>query len=132
MRAVEHDVERPAWIWQAAGGSVLLGVGGQLLFRRFGQAQSGAHWPRLDELVWPAEAHWLGGAIFCYLTAVVLWVKVLQHLPLSRAYPLQSLAYPLVYLGAIGWLDEALTLNRGLGTLLVCAGVTLSVHGRRA
>jgi len=63
----------------------------------------------------------------CYVLAVLLWVQVLQQLTLARVYPLLSLAYPLVYCGAIVWLGEAATPQRTGGTLLVCLGVLLAV-----
>ncbi len=123
-------------VWCRAVGSLLLGVAGQLLFRRFGQSQSDAKWSvdgLLGELVTlslrtvPLELLWLVGGGLCYVIAVLLWVQVLQKLTLARVYPLLSLAYPLVYCGAIVWLGEAATPQRTGGTLLVCLGVLLAV-----
>jgi len=122
--------------WFRAVGSLLLGVIGQLLFRRFGQSQSDAQWSvdgALDGLftlslqALPVELIWLVCGALCYVLAVLLWVQVLQQLTLARAYPLLSLAYPLVYCGAIVWLGEAATPQRTGGTLLVCLGVLLAM-----
>jgi len=118
--------------WSRAFGSLVLGVIGQLMFRRFGMSQTDAHWSfealsTLSLQTLPAEFLWVLCGGLCYLIAVLLWVQVLQQLSLARAYPLLSLAYPLVYVGAIVWLGEAATPQRTGGTLLVCLGVLLTV-----
>ena len=63
--------------------------------------------------------------IFCYLVAMLLWLRVLKELPLSMAYPLLSLGYIVVYLGAyfLPALDESLTRQKTLGIVLIIAGV---------
>lgn len=111
-------------VWWLAIGSTLLGVVGQLMFRRFGIDQAGLRWP-LEAM--PQGLGWLVVGGLCYLLAVLLWVNVLQKLTLARAYPLLSLGYPLVYVGAITWLGESATPARTVGTLLVCTGVLLAV-----
>lgn len=123
-------MQRLAWL--RAVTSLLLGVSGQLLFRRFGMSLNNVDWSwdallalRLPTL--PVELLWAVSGGVCYLVAVLLWVQVLQQLTLARAYPLLSLAYPLVYVGAIVWLGEAATPQRTAGTLLVCVGVLLAV-----
>lgn len=127
--------------WGRAGASVVLGVVGQLMFRRFGMGLAESGW--VPGLLWPLDvqpqaleallhgAGWLLTGTLCYLFAVLMWVRVLQQLTLARAYPLLSLGYPLVYLGAVVWLGEAATLPRTLGTALVCVGVLLAVAPAR-
>jgi len=109
--------------WLLGGLSTVLGAAGQLLFRRFGIAQQ----PQgLSISQVPDGLQFLILGIGCYLVAVVLWVRVLRDLPLSRAYPLLCLSYPLVYLGALAWLQEPLEVKRALGTALVTAGALLA------
>lgn len=86
----------------------------------------------VDALQLPAGLGWLAAGASCYLVAVWLWINVLRELPLSRAYPLLSLGYPLVYVGAVLWLGEQVTALRALGTLLVCVGVLLAVAPERS
>ena len=93
-------------VWGRAIASIILGVAGQLMFRRFGLSQADSGWPfgiplSLSQDLLPQGLGWLLAGGLCYLVAVLLWVKVLQQLTLARAYPLLSLGYPLVYLGAI-------------------------------
>lgn len=121
--------------WLLGIASTLLGAAGQLLFRAFSQAQVLSPLTGFWESLWTSETPWTVPAglgyllvgIGCYLIAVMLWVRVLRDLPLSRAYPLLSLSYPLVYCGAVVWLDESLSLQRTLGTALVSVGALLSV-----
>ena len=68
---------------------------------------------------------WVAGGIACYLVAMLLWLKVLRALPLSMAYPLLSLGYIVVYLGAyfIPALEESLTKQKTMGITLIIVGV---------
>lgn len=60
-----------------------------------------------------------------YFASMLLWVYVLSFLKLSRAYPLLSLAYVLVYLGAIFWpgLNEQASAEKNIGILIIIIGV---------
>jgi len=113
--------------WLLGIWATLLGAAGQLLFRRFGQDQNPQSLIGLISLEIPPGVAYLVVGVVCYFIAVPLWVRVLRDLPLSRAYPLLSLSYPLVYLGAIWWLGESVTLSRTAGTVLVTMGALLAV-----
>ncbi len=76
--------------------------------------------------LWPA-AFWTGAGLTSYGLSLICWLAVLVRYPLSYAYPLLSLAYVLVYVGATHWprlLEPASALRTG-GTLLILAGVAL-------
>lgn len=110
--------------------SVLLGSAAQLLLKL------GIDWlPPLAELGQPAL--WLqlepravlcvGLGLLLYAVSMLIWVWVLTHLPLSRAYPLLSLSYVVVYLVATQfplW-GEVASDRRGLGIVLIALGVLL-------
>lgn len=51
----------------------------------------------------------------------------LRYLPLNRAYPLLSLSYALVYLGAVllPWFNEPATLLKTLGAGFILLGIWL-------
>lgn len=69
----------------------------------------------------------LSGGLFCYGLSVIVWQRALGELPLSIAYPLLSLSYPLVYIAAVllpGFTDT-LTAQRIGGLLCVFFGVVL-------
>lgn len=69
----------------------------------------------------------IGVGLFCYLISVICWLRALEQLPLNATYPLLSLSYPLVYLGAITlpMLHETASLVRIGGVLLIMLGVAL-------
>lgn len=64
---------------------------------------------------------WLG--LFMYGASAALWLYVLGHVEVSRAYPFVGLGFVLTaVLGAL-LLNEHVGALRIAGTLLVCAGV---------
>lgn len=68
-----------------------------------------------------------------YGISLLAWLAVLARVPLSFAYPLLSLSYVLVYIGAVAspQLSEAVTPLRVTGVLLVACGAALvSATGR--
>jgi undecaprenyl phosphate-alpha-L-ara4N flippase subunit ArnF len=70
---------------------------------------------------------WLGFGLVCYLLSMLLWIRVLMHLPLSMAYPLLSISYVLVYLVATSWSfwGETASTARSAGIGLILLGVIL-------
>lgn len=141
MRAVQLAVShQQRLLWIFAGAAIVLGAVGQLLLRYVGRSLGDAAIGELDQVEWQRlSAVWnLFGheltvlllACLCYTMAVLTWLRVLQRLPLSQAYPLLGLGYVLVYAGAVAWLGEAPRWNRTLGTALVAVGVALAVMPR--
>lgn len=77
----------------------------------------------LDMMLLPLMAI-LSGLIF-YSLSMVLWVYTLKHLALSVAYPLLSLSYVLVYLGAVflPWMNEAFSNIKLIGIICILIGL---------
>jgi undecaprenyl phosphate-alpha-L-ara4N flippase subunit ArnE len=68
---------------------------------------------------------WIGVSVLLLGVAMLLWLLVLQRVPVSQAYPMLSLNFIFVALaGRILW-RERLTLRQIAGTLLVVTGVAL-------
>lgn len=68
---------------------------------------------------------WIGVSVLLLGVAMLLWLLVLQRVPVSQAYPMLSLNFIFVALaGRILW-REHLTLRQIAGTLLVVTGVAL-------
>ncbi|HEY5715520.1 MAG TPA: 4-amino-4-deoxy-L-arabinose-phosphoundecaprenol flippase subunit ArnF [Psychromonas sp.] len=69
----------------------------------------------------------LACGLICYAASMLLWVKALRTLALSKAYPLLSLSYGLVYLGAIiiPALNEPFSWLKMTGILLIYFGISL-------
>ena len=74
-----------------------------------------------------APLAWTVAGLLAYGCSLLSWLAVLVRYPLSFAYPMLSLSYVLVYLGATHWplLGETPTVLRTLGTLLILTGVSL-------
>lgn len=66
----------------------------------------------------------------CYAIAMLSWIFALKRYDLSFAYPLLSIGYLLVYLGAFFWpgLGEELSWNKTIGLSLIILGVTISAQ----
>ncbi|RJL19012.1 4-amino-4-deoxy-L-arabinose-phosphoundecaprenol flippase subunit ArnF [Pectobacterium polaris] len=119
---------KKGYVW--ALGSIVLASTAQVLMKSGMLALpsiSIAHWPSLSSLLsgWPAVAVLFG--MLCYGLSMVCWFMVLRYLPLSRAYPLISLSYAVVYLAAVflPWLNEPMSLRKNLGVLIILLGVWL-------
>lgn len=111
----------------ALAGSVLLSAVGQLGMKAGMQTLRGAY--AVSDTLSFADIEsplaWTAAGLFSYGVSLVLWLIVLVRYPLSKAYPLLSLSYVCVYVGATVWpkLGETATPLRTLGTLLILAGV---------
>ncbi|WP_046174517.1 EamA family transporter [Domibacillus indicus] len=60
-----------------------------------------------------------------YGLATVLWLFILTKVPLSTAYPLQSLAYIIAVFGSFFIFGEAVTFWKIAGVLFIMIGVSL-------
>ena len=73
----------------------------------------------------PEGMIWVFTGIACYSLAMLVWIYVLSSFSLSFAYPLLSLGYVLVYLGAGWWplLNEEFSVEKTLGIICIVIGV---------
>jgi drug/metabolite transporter (DMT)-like permease len=110
------------------GLSLVLDVSGQLLFKaglnRAGEgiADAGgrAFWLAL------ARSPLLLLGLLAYAVEIPCWAAVLAILPLSIAFPLASLSYCGVAIGARFLLGEKVPARRWLATLLIALGVAIA------
>lgn len=60
-----------------------------------------------------------------YVLSMVCWLFALKFLALSKAYPLISLSYVLVYLFAVTlpWFNESATLIKFVGVVFILLGI---------
>lgn len=68
---------------------------------------------------------WLIGAIILNLVAIVLWVIVLQKIPLSVAYPFAALAFVIVPFFSWAVYGENVNMAHIIGTALILAGIAV-------
>jgi drug/metabolite transporter (DMT)-like permease len=63
--------------------------------------------------------------LFLYAATTVLWLYVLTKMPLSRAYPIQALAYPIVVALSFFLFKEDITAIRWVGAGVIFVGIVL-------
>lgn len=68
---------------------------------------------------------WIALSVVLLGFAMLLWLRVLQQVPVSQAYPMLSLNFIFVALAGRFLWRERLTLRQMAGTLLVVTGVAL-------
>ncbi|BFH64990.1 MULTISPECIES: EamA family transporter [Paenibacillus] len=101
--------------------NIILLVCGQILFKLGLQSSGGLHWIKMLSSV-----HiWSG--LFLYGLATLLWFAVLSRLPLSVAYPLQSLAYVLALIPAVFLFHETINATKVIGVAVIIVGAYLIV-----
>ncbi|MBK0031973.1 4-amino-4-deoxy-L-arabinose-phospho-UDP flippase [Erwinia sp. S43] len=116
--------------WLCALGSVLLVSAAQLLMK-WAMIQLPAIARPLDFaaaiLGFSPPALALLAGLFAYAFSMLCWLLALKRLPLSRAYPLLSLSYLLVWGGAllIPSLNEWFLWGKLAGGMLILAGLLL-------
>ncbi|MGB5599551.1 hypothetical protein J9253_17040 [Thiothrix litoralis] len=119
--------------WLLMATSIICGALGQLFMKAGMQAVGAlaAFFPALPSGTVSAEQWggvlWVVAGIVCYGIAMLVWIYVLGHFELSVAYPLLSVGYILVYLGAVLWpqIGESFTLGKTAGIVLIMLGVAL-------
>ncbi len=65
------------------------------------------------------------GGFTSYALSAVLWILILSRAELSWAFPMVSLSYVITALLAPYLLNEAFSIQRFAGILVICAGVFL-------
>ncbi len=65
-----------------------------------------------------------------YAAAVPAWIIALKRFDLSFAYPLLSLGYLIVYIGAFYWpgMEESITWQKTIGLSLIVVGVAITAQ----
>ena len=108
--------------------SVAITAVAQVILKR-GMSVSGMHealgmgWASATLAV--ASNAWVVAGLALYFLGAVIWLVVLNRVPVSFAYPFVGLGFVLTALLAWGLLGEGLSVARALGTLLVTLGVAL-------
>jgi multidrug transporter EmrE-like cation transporter len=108
--------------------SVAITAVAQVILKR-GMSVSGMHealgmgWASATLAV--ASNAWVVAGLALYFLGAVIWLVVLNRVPVSFAYPFVGLGFVLTALLAWGLLGEGLSIARALGTLLVTLGVAL-------
>jgi drug/metabolite transporter (DMT)-like permease len=68
---------------------------------------------------------WVVIGLLLYVSAQIIWILCLTKLDLSLAYPLASIQYIFVFLGAWIFFDEKVSWIRIVGLLLIMTGIII-------
>lgn len=82
---------------------------------------SAAEWLGLTALT----STWVWGGIFCLILSFLCWIYVLQHLPLSVAFPLTNVVHVTIPISSWIFLGETISARRWFGILIVVVGLAL-------
>lgn len=77
---------------------------------------------------YPSATLFVSAGICAYVLSMFCWVHSLKNMKLSTAYPILSLSYVLVYLGAVMWpvINESYSTQKTIGIALILFGVWFS------
>lgn len=102
--------------------NIILLVSGQIVWKMGLEQQGGIQLSNIMSVLFSPLI--LLGILF-YGLATGLWFIVLSKLPLSLAYPLQSLAYALGIVAAWYFFGESVPLNRWIGVAVIVVGAII-------
>lgn len=101
---------------------VLLAIG-QVLFKLAGREANMVR--ELSDIAGLFATPWIWVALLVYGGATLLWIVLLQRVPLSRAYPFAALGFILVPAASAWLFGERITLSYVLGAGFVVVGIIL-------
>ena len=106
--------------------SVSLGACGQIFLKvavgKMGEIR--LNWPELPGTVLQILGNpWTLAGICFFVTSMILWVKVISGMELSKAYPSISFSYIIVFIVSVLFFKEAVTFSKVFGFVLILAGV---------
>ncbi len=97
----------------------LLTCGGQLC-----QKQAARCWQQQSPVGYGA-LRWMLMALLLLVLGMLFWLRLLQYLPLSQAYPMLSLNLVLVTIGSQYFFNETVGLCYWLGIACIMSGIFL-------
>ncbi|KTR04299.1 hypothetical protein NS365_15585 [Aureimonas ureilytica] len=106
----------------ALGLTILLDVGGQLLFKLGLDGDESQAQPERGLIRRVLGSPTIAGGVALYAVEFGCWLFVLSRLDLSLAFPIATLSYVGVVLASRLFLREAVSPRRWIATLLIAAG----------
>jgi multidrug transporter EmrE-like cation transporter len=108
--------------------TILFTVVGQLLIKwqamQAGNLPAGWH-ARASFMMNLLLNPWIILGLLSAVVAACAWMLAMTRLPISIAYPMMSLTYPLVIVASWLLLGETLSLWRAVGVIFILAGIAL-------
>jgi drug/metabolite transporter (DMT)-like permease len=103
--------------------NTLILVSGQFLWK-IGMTNRAVSFDSLGAIIRVMLSPYIISGLFLYGMATVLWLFILTKVPLSVAYPIQSIAYIIAVFGAYFFFQEEITIWKVIGVILIMAGVS--------
>lgn len=103
--------------------NTLILVSGQFLWK-IGMTNRSVSFDSLGAITRVMISPYILSGLVLYGMATILWLFILTKVPLSVAYPIQSIAYILAVFGAYFFFQEEITLWKVIGVILIMAGVS--------
>jgi multidrug transporter EmrE-like cation transporter len=72
---------------------------------------------------------WVISAMLAAFAAMLSWMAAMSRFELSHAYPFMAANFVVVGLASIWLFDEPMTLSKGVGVALICAGIAVVARG---
>jgi multidrug transporter EmrE-like cation transporter len=102
--------------------SILFSAAAQVFLKLGAGTGAGGSWLGLEGL----RSGWVWMGIGALVASLFSWLYALRFVPLSIAFTLAGAVHALVPIASWIWLGETISGKRGLGILLVIAGVVIS------
>jgi len=103
--------------------NTLILVSGQFLWK-IGMTNRSVSFDSIGAITRVLISPFILSGLVLYGMATILWLFILTKVPLSVAYPIQSIAYILAVFGAYFFFQEEITLWKVIGVILIMAGVS--------
>ncbi|WP_125116834.1 EamA family transporter [Agathobaculum sp. Marseille-P7918] len=68
-------------------------------------------------------------ALCLYAATTGLWLYILSRTPMSHAYPIQALAFPIVLLASMVFFRETISPMKWIGVFIIVFGVFVATRG---
>lgn len=111
--------------------SILLGACGQVLLKIAANSigEVNLHPPDLLNTVFKIFSNgWILLAVFFFVLSMLLWIKAISSMELSKAYPTVSLSYLIVFGLSVFIFKETVNWEKVLGLIFVSLGVFFLHH----
>jgi drug/metabolite transporter (DMT)-like permease len=100
---------------------------GQILFKRTAETAGSLNSFNSVLTLVTIPSFWIAGIL--YAGSTIIWIKLLQTVPLSRAYPFSALGFVLVPMAAYLFFKESITPQYIFGGLLIIIGILITARG---
>ncbi|MDG5852749.1 EamA family transporter [Clostridium beijerinckii] len=104
-------------------GNTLLMVTGQILFKI---GSTGKNIDNIFDIIKLFFTPIVFFALCLYACTTGLWLYILSKIPISFAYPIQALAFPIVLFASMFLFKEEIPISRWIGIIFICVGVFIS------